>query len=290
MTRIAFLGTGIMGLPMAVHVLQAGFDLTVWNRSPDKAASLLEQGAHLAAAPKEAAEGADVVILMLSTGSVCSQVLFEDGVADALAPGSTVIVMSSIPPDEAQDQAVRLAEKSIGYVDAPVSGGEKGAVDASLTIMAGGEAATVEAVTPVLNSMGRVTRVGAAGAGSLAKLANQAIVGISIAAVSEAFLLAREGGVDLAALRMALTGGFADSTILQQHGARMINGDFQPGAHATVQLKDMRTAREMADSLGLDLPVTQLLEQLYARMCDGPRATLDHSALFLELEEHMRRS
>jgi 2-hydroxy-3-oxopropionate reductase len=173
----------------------------------------------------------------------------------------------------------------VSYVDAPVSGGEKGAIEASLTIMAGGDSQIVDKANEILSTMGRVTRVGPVGCGQLAKLANQTIVGITIDAVAEALLLAEAGGANPGAVREALMGGFADSTILRQHGERMIAGNFEPGAKSEVQLKDLRTSRELAESLGLDLPVLRLTESLYQAMCDEGRSELDHSGLFVHLRD-----
>lgn len=281
---IAFLGTGIMGRPMCGHLLAAGFPVRAWNRTRAKAETLREQGAVLPATVAEAVTDADIVIAMLSTGSVTSDLLFGAGTAAAsLKAGSTVVVMSSIPVDTSREHARKLLAKGVHYVDAPVSGGEKGAVEASLTIMAGGDEQVVAAVGDVLACMGRVTRVGPVGCGQLAKLANQTIVGITIGAVAEALLLVEAGGGDAAAVRDALLGGFADSTILRQHGARMISGDFEPGAKSETQLKDLRTARDLADSLGIELPALELVESLYRQMCNEGLGTLDHSGLILHL-------
>ena len=287
--RVGFLGTGIMGLPMCRHLLRANYPVRVWNRTREKAAPLEADGARWAGSPAEAVEDADVVIVMLSTGPVVTEVLFgNDGVAERLAAGSLVIVMSSIPVETARAHAERLAEQEVQYIDAPVSGGERGAVEANLTIMAGGAAAAVARAGDVLGRMGRVTRVGPVGCGQLAKLANQTIVGITIDAVAEALLLAEAGGADPAAVRDALLGGFADSTILRQHGERMITGNFEPGAKSAVQLKDLRTSRKLAHKLGLDLPVLRLTESLYQEMCDDGRSELDHSGLYVHLASRRR--
>lgn len=279
---IAFLGTGIMGLPMCGHLLDAGFPLRAWNRTRAKAEALLGKGASLRANVAEAVAGADFVVVMLSTGPVVSEVLFGQG-AGALKAGSTVIVMSSIPVETSREHAKKLLAAGVHYVDAPVSGGEKGAIEASLTIMAGGDEEVIAGAGEVLECMGRVTRVGPVGSGQLAKLANQAIVGITIAAVAEALLLAEAGGADPAAVRDALLGGFADSAILRQHGARMISGNFEPGGKSEMQLKDLETAHRLADSLGLELPALELAESLYRQMCEAGLGALDHSGLILHL-------
>lgn len=283
MTTITLFGTGIMGAPMARNLARAGYTVRVWNRSFEKAAALETDGLIAVADAAEAARGTDVAILMLTDGPACDTLLFEAGVAEALAPGAAVVVMSSIPVATSRLQAERLAERGIACVDAPVSGGEKGAVEATLSIMAGGSDEAVARVQLVLQALGRVTHVGSAGSGQLAKLANQLIVGVTIGAVSEAMLLVEAGGGDAAAVHQALMGGFADSTIWRQHGARILERRFAPGAKATVQLKDMRTIAAAATGMGLDLPFVGLAEALYAAMCDGPNAEMDHSALYLEL-------
>ena len=288
-SRIAFLGTGIMGLPMCRNLLQAGYAVTVWNRTQSKAAPLEADGADLVETARQAVDGADVVIIMLSSGPVVSEVLF-DGVADNIAAGSVVIAMSSIPVETSREHAVHLKGQGVHYIDAPVSGGEKGAIEATLTIMAGGDAAIIAKNAALFSVLGRVTRVGPTGCGQLAKLANQTIVGITIDAVSEALLLAEAGGADLHALLEALSGGFADSTILRQHGERMVQGNFVPGAKAEVQLKDLKTSRQLAESLGLNLPVLSLTESLYREMCEAGHNDLDHSGLFVYLREKSRQS
>ena len=281
--RIAFLGTGIMGLPMCGHLLDAGFPVRAWNRTRAKAEALLGKGASLPATVDEAVAGADFVVVMLSTGPVVSEVLFGQGGAAALKAGSTVIVMSSIPVEISREHAKKLLAAGVHYVDAPVSGGENGAIEASLTIMAGGDEEVIADAGEVLACMGRVTRVGPVGSGQLAKLANQAIVGITIAAVAEALLLAEAGGADPAAVRDALLGGFADSAILRQHGARMISGRFEPGGKSVMQLKDLETAHQLAVSIGLELPALALAESLYRQMCEAGLGALDHSGLILHL-------
>ncbi len=281
---IAFLGTGIMGQPMCGHLLDAGFSVRVWNRTREKAAPLSEKGAAIANTAVEAVADADFVVVMLSTGPVVSEVLFgESAAAQQLKAGSTVIVMSSIPVQTSRDHAEKLMASGIRYIDAPVSGGEKGAIEAKLTIMAGGDDEVVEAVYDVLACMGRVTHVGPVGSGQLAKLANQAIVGITINGIAEALLLVEAGGGDTAAVREALIGGFADSAILRQHGERMISGRFEPGGKSDMQLKDLQTARNLASSLDLRLPALELAESLYQEMCDAGLGALDHSGLIVHL-------
>jgi 2-hydroxy-3-oxopropionate reductase len=272
---------------MARNVARAGHSVRAWNRTPEKAKALLSDGISVCAAPAACVADVEIVILMLSTGAVCDDILFgEDatqGVAPFLKRGAVVVVMSSIPVEVAKHQAERLKAFGCGYVDAPVSGGERGAIEGKLSIMAGGEASDLERAAPVLSAMGRITHVGPCGAGQLAKIANQLIVGVTIGAVAEALLLVERGGGDAEAVHKALQGGFADSTVWRQHGQRMIDRNFKAGAYAHVQLKDLETADALARSLGLDLRFGALARDLYAHMCQTGREALDHSALFLEL-------
>ncbi|MHB8354114.1 MAG: NAD(P)-dependent oxidoreductase [Burkholderiales bacterium] len=288
-TRIALLGTGLMGAPMGQRLLAAGFDLTVWNRSPEKTVELVRQGAHLAASAGMAAQHAEIVISMLANGPAVSEVLHLRGVAQAIAPRALFIDMSSIPPETARSHALLLAERGVDALDAPVSGGVVGAAAGTLAIMAGGDMDAFVRALPVFNSLGRATRVGPAGAGALAKLANQMIVGITIGAVAEALLLAEAGGADPAAVREAIRGGFAESRVLELHGARMLARDFTPGAHVATQLKDLASALQAAAGAGIDLPLTREVHELYQTFVLEGGAELDHSALLLALEQRNAR-
>jgi 3-hydroxyisobutyrate dehydrogenase-like beta-hydroxyacid dehydrogenase len=280
---IAVLGTGLMGFPMAQRLCQAGQRVHVWNRTASKAQGLQACGAQVHASAPAAVAQAVLTITMLEHGAVVEEVLFGTGVAQALRPGSLVVDMSSIQPVQARDHAARLATLGIDYLDAPVSGGTLGAEQGTLAIMAGGDAAVFDRATPVLQALGRPTHVGPTGAGQLAKLANQMIVGITIGAVAEALLLCERGGADMARVRQAIAGGFADSRILQVHGQRMVERDFAPRGKMRVQLKDMRNALSTAAETGFDAPITALLEQLYAQGVDQGLADLDQSGLFVEL-------
>ncbi|OCW58246.1 NAD(P)-dependent oxidoreductase [Hoeflea olei] len=288
---IAVLGTGLMGLPMARRLVDAGLDVMAWNRDPAKAAPLAQHGARLASTAADAVQGATHVITMLTDGDAVEQVLFGTGVAEALPTGTTVIDMSSIRPSQARAHAARLAERGVRHLDAPVSGGTRGAEAGTLAIMAGGETEVFEAARTVFEPMGRAIRVGPSGAGQLAKLANQAIVGIAIGAVAEATLLVSQGGGDLEAFRAALKGGFADSTILQQHGARMQARDFAPGGRVDVQIKDLDNVLLEARALGLGLPMVEAVRDRFRRLSDElGGGDLDHSALFIELLDLNGRS
>jgi 2-hydroxy-3-oxopropionate reductase len=268
---------------MARRLCEAGHTVQVWNRTATKAQALVPFGAVVHHSPALAVADAELVITMLDNGAVVEQVLFALGTAAAMTAGSLLVDMSSIKPAEARDHAVRLRALHIYHLDAPVSGGTIGAEQGTLAIMAGGEAAHFARALPVLQSLGRATHVGPTGSGQLAKLANQMIVGITIGAVAEALLLCDKGGADMAKVKEAITGGFADSRILQVHGQRMVERDFAPRGRMSVQLKDMRNAMATAGELGFDAPVTGLLEQLYADANKNGLSGLDQAALFVEL-------
>ena len=282
-TRIAVLGIGMMGFPMARRLCEAGCTVSVWNRSRAKADRLQPFGATVADTPAEAVANADVVITLLEHGGVVEDVLFQQGAVDGLRPGALVVDMSSIQPRQAREHAARLAVQGVQHLDAPVSGGTVGAEQGTLAIMAGGDAADFARALPVFEWMGKAVHVGPHGAGQLAKLANQMIVGITIGAVAEALLLCEKGGADMANVKQAISGGFADSRILQVHGQRMVERDFNKRAAMTVQLKDMRNALATAAEIGFDAPITGLFEQLFSSGVDHGLADMDHSALFVEL-------
>lgn len=281
--RIAVLGIGMMGQPMARRLCQAGHAVSVWNRDRSKAERLLDAGARVAASPAEAVAGADCVVTLLTDGAAVADVLFEQGAAAAMAPGALLVDMSSIMPSQAREHASRLQALGLHHLDAPVSGGTLGAEQGTLAIMVGGEAADFARAAPLFAVLGRATQVGPHGAGQLAKLANQMIVGITIGAVAEALLLCQQGGADPAKVRAAISGGFADSRILQVHGERMVGRDFSKRGSMQVQLKDMRNALATAAELGFDAPITGLFEQLYAAGVAHGLGELDQSALFVEL-------
>ncbi|WP_236765619.1 NAD(P)-dependent oxidoreductase [Agrobacterium tumefaciens] len=283
--EIAVIGTGIMGAPMARRLAEAGFSVKAWNRSAEKAAVLAAKGVQPMATADEAVAEADVVLCMLSSGPVCDEVLLgASGVVSTMKPGAFLLVMSSIPVDSAREQAEAAKAHGVAYVDAPVSGGEKGATEGTLAIMAGGEQRDVDALRPLFDCLGRVTHVGPVGCGSLAKLANQLIVASTICAVAEALTLVEEGGADPAKVRQALLGGFADSTVFRQHGKRMVEGDFRPGGPAKYQLKDTSTALAFARGRGLKLPVSEEVDRLFRSMVEHGAGELDHSGVILEIK------
>jgi 2-hydroxy-3-oxopropionate reductase len=280
---VAVLGIGMMGFPMARRLCEAGHRVSAWNRSFAKAERLRPFGAQVHEQSIEAVAQADIVICLLEDGQAVDNVLFTQGTAHALRPGALVIDMSSIQPRQARDHAARLTALGASHIDAPVSGGTVGAEAGSLAIMVGGKPADVERALPLFATLGRATHVGPHGAGQLAKLANQMIVGITIGAVAEALLLCEKGGADMAKVKQAISGGFADSRILQVHGQRMVERDFAKRAAISVQLKDMRNALSTAQEIGFDAPITGLFEALFAQAADHGLSNLDHSALFMEL-------
>ena len=282
--NIAFLGTGLMGTPMVRRLVDAGHELHLWNRSAEKAEQLSDIATVYHSA-NDAVKQAEIVICMLADGPVTRLVLDEQGVISAAPENCLFINMGSVEPDCDIELAKLAASQNKRYLDAPVSGGVKGAEEASLTILVGGKADDMETARSVLEAMGRPNLIGPQGTGQTAKLANQLIVGITIGAVSEAFKLAESAGCDIAVLQQALQGGFADSKILQLHGHRMVERDFEPGALTQTQLKDLRNAQALAKQSELDLPLSTTVEEGFRSLvedCDG--AGLDHSAYYLWLE------
>jgi 2-hydroxy-3-oxopropionate reductase len=283
--KLGFIGLGIMGAPMAGHLRAAGHDLFVNTRSKVPQA-LADAGAVGCASPKEVAQKADIVFTMVPDTPDVQKVLFgENGVSSGLSKGKTVVDMSSISPIETQAFAKQIAALGCDYVDAPVSGGEVGAKAASLTIMVGGSEAAFERVKPLLALMGKnITHVGDVGAGQITKVANQIIVALNIAAVSEALVFASKAGADPAKVRQALMGGFAASRILEVHGERMIKRTFNPGFRIGLHQKDLNLALQGAKALGVALPSTANAAQLMQVCAAQGWDQLDHSALVKALE------
>jgi 3-hydroxyisobutyrate dehydrogenase-like beta-hydroxyacid dehydrogenase len=285
--KITVLGIGLMGAPMSQRLLNAGFQTTVWNRSPGKAEGIKAAGARVSPSPKEAVCEADLVITMLSDGDAVAKVLFDmgmDSAATGMKPGALLVDMSSILPEQAQDHARRLATLGLSALDAPVSGGTLGAEAGTLAIMAGGTEADFERARTVLEVLGRPVHVGPSGSGQLCKLANQMIVGITIGAVAEALLLAERGGANPAKVREALRGGFAESRILEVHGQRMVDHDFAKRGSLAIQLKDLRNSMHTARGLGFEAPITEHLSELYKQAFEQGLGELDQSALFKLLQ------
>lgn len=283
--NIAFIGIGLMGKPMAAHLLAHYPSLTLWNRTPSKAHALVEQGATLADSPAKAVKNADIIITMLENGPVTEQIMLKEGTLSAIKPGALWIDMASIPPEMAKAHAASARAAGIEYLDAPVSGGTVGAEQATLSIMAGGTESAFARAQPLFQLLGKkATYIGPAGSGQLAKCANQAIVGITIGAVSEALLLAAQGGANPDAVREALLDGFASSRILELHGQRMLDRAFKPGATSRVQLKDLQTILDTAAQSQLSLPLTETVFGQYQALVERGLSQVDHSGLLLELE------
>jgi 2-hydroxy-3-oxopropionate reductase len=283
--NLGFIGLGIMGTPMAGHLAKAGHRLFVHTRSKPRA-EVVESGATVCASPKAVAQQADVVFLMLPDTPDVQKVLFgENGVAEGLTKGKTVVDMSSISPIETKAFAERIRALGCDYLDAPVSGGEVGAKAASLTIMVGGEPAVFERVKPLFERMGKnITLVGGNGDGQTCKVANQIIVALNIAAVGEALVFASKAGADPAKVRQALMGGFAASRILEVHGERMIKRTFNPGFRIRLHQKDLSLALAGARALGVALPQTAGAAQLMQACAANGFEDLDHSATVRALE------
>lgn len=283
--NIGFIGLGIMGTPMAGHLIAAGHGLFLKSRRSVPEA-LLSAGGTACATAAEVARHADTVILMLPDTPDVDLVLFgEGGVAEGLEPGKTIIDMSSISPIATKGFAERIAGLGCAWLDAPVSGGEVGAKNAALSIMVGGAEADFARAKPLFEAMGKtVTHVGPAGSGQVAKVANQIIVALTIEAVAEGLLFASKAGADPAKVRQAITGGLATSRILELHGARMIERTFDPGFRIGLHQKDLNLALEGARSLGMSLPATALAQQLFSACIGNGGAAWDHSAMVKALE------
>jgi len=281
---IAFLGLGLMGQPMATRLLNAGYSVTVWNRSPDKMASCLALGATGAESALAAVKYAQIVITMLEAGPVVQSVL--SSAVGGMEPGTLVIDMSSTQQAEALaiQQLLTTANKKIRFMDAPVSGGVIGAQAGSLAIMAGASESDYHDAEPVLQILGHPTRVGMPGSGQLAKLCNQLIVGGTLNLIAEALLLAQAGGADPVAVRNALRGGFAESRLLEIHGQRMLDRNFMPGGQVKSQAKDMENVLLAAKAVHLNLPQAQLITEQYRRLL-VKHPTADQSAALLALEQ-----
>ena len=283
MNKIGFIGLGIMGKPMARNLLRAGYPLVVHSRSRGPVDELVAEGAQRASNAYEVAARADTIITMLpDTPDLEVVVNGPGGLFGALRPGKLLIDMSTVAPVATRRLATAVRGRGAGYVDAPVSGGQKGAEDAALSIMVGGSDRDVARAMPLFQALGKtIVHVGDVGAGQVTKAANQLVVGATIQAVAEALTLASASGVDAAKVRQALLGGFAASRILEVHGQRMLDDNFQPGFRARLHLKDVRIVKETAIELGLETPELDVVLQRLDELVDGGRGELDHSALVL---------
>jgi 2-hydroxy-3-oxopropionate reductase len=286
MTTIAFIGLGIMGQPMSIHLQKAGFDVCGVNISPERTRPLVDAGGRAATTIGEAMDGADLVAVMVPDSPDVQEVLAgEGGVFEHAAPGTLIIDFSSIRPDVTADLAAQAAEKGFRLIDAPVSGGEAGAVNAALSIMVGGEAADFDEAKPVLEAVGKtIVHVGPHGAGQTVKAANQLIVAVNIEVVAEALVFLEAYGVDTEAAMQVLGGGLAGSTVLEQKKANMLGRSFDPGFRIDLHHKDMGIVSSAAREAGVVLPLGAIAAQLMASARANGDGGLDHSALLRGVE------
>mgnify|MGYP001812159309 FL=1 len=288
METIAYIGLGIMGRPMALNLLRAGYSVRVWARRAESMQPLIEAGATACSSPADAASGAGIIITNVSDTVDVEQVILGDsGVIEGAASGSVVVDMSTISPSVTRDIAARLAKGGVEMLDAPVSGGEKGAIDGTLSIMIGGKADVYQRVLPVFEVLGsNIVLIGDNGAGQVTKACNQTVIAQTISAIGEAFVLATAAGVDPARVREALLGGFAGSRVLDSHGGRMLAHDFKPGFKSKLHQKDMRIVLETAHELGIALPGAALATQLINALV-GSGGGEDDSCAILQLQEQL---
>ena len=284
MKKIGFIGIGLMGLPMAKNLLKAGYELKAFNRTESKAEPLREFGGKISKSIEEVVSDNDVVITMLTDDSSVDAVMNSREFLDNLKVDATVIDMSSVKPTTAISHGNNLKSKNINYLDSPVSGGTIGAEEASLAIMVGGEQKVFDDVSDVLKAMGNPTLVGPLSSGQVSKLANQIIVGLTIGAVAEAVTLCEKAGANPNKMIKALSGGWADSKILQTHGKRMIEKDFTPKGRTSVHLKDMNNILECANSYNTHLPISNLVKEMYKSLVENGHGETDHSSLYKEIE------
>ena len=273
-----------MGLPMSKNLVKAGYNLTAFNRSKNKAEPLKEFGAKISNTLKDAVDGSDIVITMLTDDTAVDEVMNNTDFLENLKSSSIVIDMSSVKPTTATKHGNNLKLKNINYLDAPVSGGTIGAEEASLAIMVGGEQNIFDDAFDILKKMGNPTLVGPIGSGQVSKLANQIIVGLTIGAVAEAVTLCEKAGADPNKMIKALSGGWADSKVLQTHGKRMINKDFTPKGRTSVHLKDMNNILECANNYNTHLPISNLVKEMYKSLVENGHGETDHSSLYKEIE------
>jgi 2-hydroxy-3-oxopropionate reductase len=283
---VGFVGLGTMGRPMATHLVQAGFPLTVHSRSAGPVDALVELGAARAATPAEVAARADAIVLSLpGLAEVEAVVLGPDGLTTALRPNAVIVDMSTVEPSGARRLATAVGAAHGTFLDAPVSGGEKGAKEATLSIMVGGPLDAFERVQPVLSTLGKtIVHCGESGAGQIAKACNQLVVLSTIHTVAEALVLATAAGVDPALIREALLGGFAYSRVLDVHGQRMLDRDFRPGGTIKQNQRDASIVMATANELGVPLPAFEPVANALQELVNEGSEGLDHSALFLVVE------
>ncbi|MDA9644965.1 NAD(P)-dependent oxidoreductase [bacterium] len=284
MKKIGFIGIGLMGLPMAKNILKAGYQLKAFNRTASKSEPLKEFGGKISNSIKDVVSDNDVIITMLTDDSSVDDVMNNEEFLKNIKEKATVIDMSSVKPTTAISHGNNLKSKNINYLDAPVSGGTIGAEEASLAIMVGGRQNVFDEVIDVLKTMGNPTLVGPLSSGQVSKLANQIIVGLTIGAVAEAITLCEKAGANPNKMIKALSGGWADSKILQTHGKRMIDKDFTPKGRTSVHLKDMNNILECANSYNTHLPISNLVKEMYKSLVKNGHGEMDHSSLYKEIE------
>ena len=285
MKSIGFIGIGLMGFPMAKNLLKSGYNLKAYNRSQDKADRLKEFGAEISLSVKDVVTNADVVITMLTDDAAVEKVMSSDEFISNIKEGATVIDMSSVNPFLTIKYSKKLKEKKINYLDAPVSGGTIGAEEATLAIMVGGDEETFKNCYELLKKMGNPTLVGPVSSGQISKLANQIIVGVTIGAVAEAITLCEKSGTNPNKMIEALSGGWADSKILQTHGKRMIDKDFTPKGKTTTQLKDMTNIVNAGKAVETHLPISSLIKEMYKDLVADGHGNTDHSSLYNAIEK-----
>ena len=277
--QIGFIGVGLMGFPMAKNLLKSGYQLKAFNRSQDKAERLKEFGAEISVSIKDVVTNSDIIITMLTDDNAVEKVMDSDEFIFNIKKGATVIDMSSVNPVLAIKYSKKLKEKKVNYLDAPVSGGTIGAEEATLAIMIGGDEETFRNCYELLKIMGNPTLVGPISSGQISKLANQIIVGVTIGAVAEAVTLCEKSGTNPSKMIEALSGGWADSKILQTHGKRMINKDFTPKGKTTTQLKDMTNIVNAGKAAETHLPISSLIKEMYKDLVADGQGNTDHSSL-----------
>ena len=285
MMNIGFIGIGLMGFPMTKNLLKSGYNLKAYNRSQDKADRLKEFGAEISTSIKDVVTNSDVVITMLTDDAAVEKVMGSDEFISNIKEGATVIDMSSVNPVITKKYAEILKEKNINYLDAPVSGGTIGAEEASLAIMVGGDEKTFKQCYDLLKILGNPTLVGPVTSGQISKLANQIIVGVTIGAVAEAITLCEKSGTNPSKMIEALSGGWADSKILQTHGKRMIDKDFTPKGKTTTQLKDMTNIVDAGKAVETHLPISSLIKEMYKDLVADGHGNTDHSSLYNAIEK-----
>ena len=285
MQNIGFIGIGLMGFPMAKNLLKSGFNLRAYNRSQDKADRLKEFGAEISTSIKDVVTNSDVIITMLTDDAAVEKVMGSDEFISNIKEGATVIDMSSVNPVITKKYFKILKEKNINYLDAPVSGGTIGAEEASLAIMVGGDEETFKQCYDLLKILGNPTLVGPVSSGQISKLANQIIVGVTIGAVAEAVTLCEKSGTNPNKMIEALSGGWADSKILQTHGKRMINKDFTPKGKTTTQLKDMTNIINAGKAVETHLPISSLIKEMYKDLVADGHGNTYHSSLYNAIEK-----